>query len=232
MKGINIFTIISLLALITVACKDRKELKKENTTSEIAITDEQNIDNSPNWKGSYFGIIPCASCPGINTLITLNENGTYEKTVEYLGSDNSPKTMKGELTWDKEKSKITLEEDTYLVDGGKLFMLDKEGELITGELAENYILFKTELELQPDVNEGYYLHQFTGDDDNEYNIIFNTNPKIPTAFVQSKDFKQMLVQTQAWAKGAEYESGNLKLIAGKNKTSLFINNREIKLKEK
>lgn len=232
MKAVNIFTFIMALVLITTACKDKKESKKENTISEIAITDEQNIDNSLNWEGSYFGVIPCASCPGISTLITLNENGIYEKTIEYLGSDDSPKTTKGELIWDKEKSKITIEEDNYLVDEGKLFMLDKEGKVITGELAENYILFKTELELQPDVNEGYYLHQFTGDDDNEYNIIFNTNSKTPTAFVQSKDFKQILIQTQAWAKGAEYESNRLKLIAGKDKTSLFINDREIKLKEK
>lgn len=81
-------------------------------------------------------------------------------------------------------------------------------------------------------DKGYTLQKFIGDDNNEYSITFNTNPKIPTAFIKTKDFKKMLSQKQVWAKGAEYESNKIKLIAKGNKAILFVNDKKIELKEK
>lgn len=74
-----------------------------------------NVQNTADWVGTYFGMLPCGSCPGINTVITLNEDETFEKTTEYLESKDIPETIKGKLQWSKDKSIITIGENTYLV---------------------------------------------------------------------------------------------------------------------
>lgn len=234
MKKIKTFSfLIAVVVVFTFTnCKSNKKENTKEAIAETEILNKHNSKNAINWEGAYFGTLPCGSCPGINTLIILNKNKTYEKTVEYLESNDVPKTTKGKFTWNKEDSIITLENNFYLVGKKQLFRLDKNKKVVKGELAENYILNKTELEPEPDTNNGYYLQQFIGDDNKEYNIIFNTNPKVPTALIQTKDFKQMLFQTQVWAKGAEYTTNKTKLITNKNKATLFIGKKKINLKEK
>lgn len=61
--------------------------------------------------------------------------------------------------------------------------------MIEEDLVKNYILKKTELEPSLDANESYTLQQFKGSDNKEYNIVFDTNPKIPTALVETDNFK-------------------------------------------
>lgn len=232
MKKTKIFSFLIVVVLTFISCKNNKKENTKEAISETEILNKHSSKNAIDWEGAYFGTLPCGSCPGINTLIILNKNETYEKIVEYLESNDIPKTTKGKFTWNKEGSIITLEDNFYLVGEEQLFRLDKNKKVVKGELAKNYILNKTELEPEPDTNDGYYLQQFIGDDNKEYNIIFNTNPKVPTALIQTKDFKQMLFQTQVWAKGAEYATNKTKLIAKRNKATLFIDKKKINLKEK
>lgn len=226
------FLLLTTILLLNVACQNNTKLVKKETKTPVETTDIDNFQTTINFGGSYFGVLPCASCPGINTLITINTDGTYEKTVEYLASNDIPETTKGKFTLDKTRQVITMGEHSYLVAENQLFTLDENYKKIEGELAENYILTKTELEPALDSNEGYTLQVFTGNDNKNYNIIFNTNPKIPTAFVQTDGFEKILSQTQAWAKGAEYSGNNIKLTVKDNKATLIIKNKKVELKEK
>lgn len=232
MKKILLFT----LSLIIFSCKK----EKNNNDKEHKITNEEQVINKHsskknlNWDGSYFGITPCASCPGIKNFITLNNNNTYEKVTEFLESDDSPIFENGNFTWSKDKSDITLDDDNktiFRVSENKLFMLSKDGAMITGELEAHYILKKTEIKNCTDMDDGkgYYLHLFKGNDDITYNILYNTSKKVPTALIQSKELSKELIQTTSWAKGAEYEAEGYKLISKGTETTLFINRKEIKL---
>lgn len=233
MKTKFFFSLIITTFLIVLGCKNiKKPQEKDEKVSDEVTTSTHNSQNSIDWEGTYFGTLPCASCPGINTLITLNADGTYEKTVEYLESNDTPETTKGKFSWVKTSQIITIEENTYLVEENKLFSLDANHEKIEGELAESYILTKTELEPALDSNEGFTLQMFTGSDNKNYNIIFNTNPKIPTALVETDGFKETLSQTESWAKGAEYTKNNAKLTIQENKATLIIEGRKIELKQK
>lgn len=231
MKTTFFFPLLIVGLLTIVGCKNNKKTQEKDNKALSEITDAHNSQNTIEWEGTYFGVLPCASCPGINTLITLNANGTYEKTVEYLESNNTPQTTKGKFSWDKSGEIITIGENVYSVGENQLFYLDTNRKKIEGELAENYILTKTELEPALDANEGYTLQTFTGSDNKNYNVIFNTNPKTPTALVETDGFKRMLSQTQAWAKGAEYSGSNTKLIVRDNKATLIIKGNKIKLKQ-
>ncbi len=59
--------------------------------------------------GTYHGILPCASCPGIDTWVRIDKSGDnfYFKMVEnYLESKNGRFLSEGTATLNKEKLKL------------------------------------------------------------------------------------------------------------------------------
>jgi heat shock protein HslJ len=115
---------------------------------ERVLTENDNSKNSLDWNGTYKGITPCADCEGIATEITLNTDLTFTLKTKYLGKgDGKVFEEKGTFTWDKTGSTIILENlkgkpNQYKVGENKLIQLDMKGKIITGALAEKYILRK------------------------------------------------------------------------------------------
>ncbi|MCS6136746.1 copper resistance protein NlpE [Shewanella baltica] len=140
---------IALLALFTTACS---EAPKEDTavdTTQVQTEAAKTVpvgdtsQNSLDWAGSYEGVLPCASCEGIQTLITLQSDNSFVQETVYLGKDEKILKLMGKAAWDEKGQKITLEDGTqYLVGENQLIMLDTEGQRITGDLATNYVLKK------------------------------------------------------------------------------------------
>ena len=138
--------------LIYSCKKEVKQLEiKEDTIVEVAVDTMANSDNSQNsldWEGTYKGIIPCADCEGIKTEITIKYDLTYVIKTIYLGkADGKTFEKTGRFVWDKTGSNITLEElngkpSQYKVGENQLIQLDLEGKIITGALAEKYVLKK------------------------------------------------------------------------------------------
>ena len=115
---------------------------KEHSISVMASNSRDSVD----WMGTYSGIIPCADCEGILITITLNKNATYEMTMSYLGKDFEF-TSDGSFSWNDQGSMITLEKENegmkmFQVGENILFMLDIDGNRITGQFADHYILKK------------------------------------------------------------------------------------------
>lgn len=81
-------------------------------------------------------------------------------------------------------------------------------------------------------SDGYSLQVFTGNDNKEYSLIFNNNSQIPTVLLQSDNLEKLLTQTEAWAKGAEYETDDVKLTVKGAKATLLVNDKTIELTEK
>jgi copper homeostasis protein (lipoprotein) len=99
------------------------------------------------WAGTYSGVLPCASCPGIDTRITLDEDGDFERSSLYIDEDPDRKTETGRFSWNTAGSRITLESadgglQQYLVGENSLIQLDRNGERISGDLAGQYMLHK------------------------------------------------------------------------------------------
>jgi uncharacterized lipoprotein NlpE involved in copper resistance len=107
-------------------------------------------DNSAvslDWQGTYRGTVPCADCEGIETSITLNHDLTYTVKTKYLGKDEKVFEQRGTFAWNEAGSAIVLDDasgdpNRYLVGENALFQLDGEGNRITGDLAEKYVLRK------------------------------------------------------------------------------------------
>jgi heat shock protein HslJ len=133
-----IFGIGVLLSIPFQACKTGSK----NTSSSLPAADNSMV--SVDWPGTYYGILPCADCEGIETVLTLNKDLTYILKKKYGGKDDaSVHETKGSFTWNKEGSKVTLKGENpgqYLVGENQLFQLDQNGNRITGSLADKYRL--------------------------------------------------------------------------------------------
>jgi uncharacterized lipoprotein NlpE involved in copper resistance len=103
--------------------------------------------NALDWAGTYDGVLPCADCEGIETRVTLADDGTFTRTSTYLGRQAAPFEDAGRFTWDEAGRIVTLEAEdgatqSYQVGENVLFHLDRAGERITGDLAAMYELDK------------------------------------------------------------------------------------------
>jgi heat shock protein HslJ len=151
MKNSLIATITFSAALLFtgISCSTFKAAEKKVTTPTENLA-AHTSNNSLDWQGVYKGVLPCADCEGIETRITLKKDGTFQRTMKYLGKDDKVFSDEGKIVWDNSGNKITLKaenaEQLYQVGENVLFHLDKEGNRITGNLAENYKLMKNKMD--------------------------------------------------------------------------------------
>jgi len=160
------YSVFLFLLILTISCTEKKEEVVEETeveimetidvdtleefpeTIEVPITIGDNSRTSLDWNGTYLGNLPCASCEGIETKLTLNTDGTYHYTTHYFGlNDALEHEFLGKFTWDETGSNITLHgvngiPGKYKVGENQLWHLDMNGNRITGDLADRYILKK------------------------------------------------------------------------------------------
>ncbi len=103
-------------------------------------------NNSADFAGLYSGVIPAASAPGIDTCLLLQQDGTYILAQWYL--ENSPfrETLEqGSFQGPDSRSQIVLdngEKSRMELDKNTLYMLNKDGQRASGELAEYYQLYR------------------------------------------------------------------------------------------
>ncbi|GHT35750.1 hypothetical protein FACS189414_0290 [Bacteroidia bacterium] len=148
----KIFFSIVAVAVLSVASFVSCGGGQQKKSKEVVVTNmADNSRTSLNWGGKYTGVIPCADCEGIKVTIVLNPS-TYELSYLYLGrQDNTPTQIVGDFSWDETGSIVNLKNDAgippyYQVGENRLTQLDMEGNRITGELADKYILAQTAAE--------------------------------------------------------------------------------------
>jgi len=128
------------------ACKSKGKKQAQAETESVAV---ENSRDNLNWIGSYSGVIPCADCQGISTQITLSADNTYQIKWKYQGKDDETFKKSGTFRWDDDGNIITLEglepdkfPVRYKVGEEHLLQLDMDGNVITGELADKYMIHK------------------------------------------------------------------------------------------
>ncbi len=149
MKYRIIFPLAILCAACLLNCKTAAPATRE---TEQAARD--NSRNSLDWPGSYFGVLPCGDCPGIETTITLRKDLTCSFKRKYLGKTDLIVESSGSFSWDTNGGIIMISEpgispgqERYLVGENQLIKLDMQGNRITGDLAGQYILGKVNTDI-------------------------------------------------------------------------------------
>ncbi len=150
--------LLSVFSLFILSCSkpaETQEIEEEKT--ETIIEEEvparlptgDNSQNALDWPGTYFATLPCASCEGIETWVTLNQDGTFELKTHHMGlNDDREEIFTGKFIWDETGSMVTLQgliggaPGKYKVGENQIWHLDHEGNRIEGDLADHYILKK------------------------------------------------------------------------------------------
>lgn len=159
MKRHFLFSAVLALGLSFYGCKNDKEATPESEAQVPVSTSNTETqrhhgdtsETSLDWNGQYKGTLPCADCEGIETTLTLKSDGTYIKSVVYLGKDDKPFIDRGNFLWNDEGTAVILDlEDSgtqaYFVGENRIWHLDADNNKITGDLADNYILEKNHMD--------------------------------------------------------------------------------------
>lgn len=149
--GMSVFVPMALLCsvLLLQGCSPANEPATiDNTSQQAALPLGDTSQNALDWDGTYQGVLPCASCEGIETRLALRDDGSYHLVTVYLGEEpDNQFEQHGKFHWDEQGRVIKLDvpegEPVYFrVEENAVRQLDLQGELISGPLAEHYRLNK------------------------------------------------------------------------------------------
>ncbi|MEN8125025.1 MAG: copper resistance protein NlpE N-terminal domain-containing protein [Bacteroidota bacterium] len=106
--------------------------------------------------GTYLGMLPCADCEIIIYRLQLNNDKTYQSKITYQGKSDKPILVKGTYTINN-RLLIQLDEQAgsmnlFQKESKGLLLLDKNGNKITGDLADNYSLLPITKEVSNNKN--------------------------------------------------------------------------------
>lgn len=134
--------IFFLLHITLVACISSKQQ---------ANLDMHTSQSSLDWAGWYQGLLPCADCLGIETIVQLHADNTYQLSQQHTGKTGRS-SYTGIFSWEANGNKITISDNKqkfrFQVSENKLFWLDRTSKKIKKDMAIHYILTKHENNIQ------------------------------------------------------------------------------------
>ena len=150
MRKLRLLIAVATFAIMSCTnqgSKQNDESQAAPAFEEEAIIDMHTSEISLDWAGVYEGTMPCASCEGIETVVELKDDHTFTASFTYIGGEEDfTTTNEGKFTWDDSGQIVTLVDgdDTsqYKVGENHIILLNENGEVNTGELAEFYVLQK------------------------------------------------------------------------------------------
>lgn len=102
-----------LFGLFLTSCNLTKK------TSNTANSDSHTSQNSLDWQGSYFGVTPCASCPGIETELTLTNDLNYVLTRKYIDNEETY-TTEGKFSWEAQADNLSVTETSLSLNKARM----------------------------------------------------------------------------------------------------------------
>lgn len=227
-----------LLYLLGLAACTHQEKGGQSTEAK------KNKHQEADWVGVYRGVLPCADCEGIVTMIHLKNDLTYVKSMQYKGKSSELFTQSGSFQWNKKGNGIILKpwakegtsdeksaevsdaltlgkemKEEYKVEEGRLVKLDENGKSIEGELAPNYVLQKAEFD--KDIREKYWkLIELNGK-----TIVFAETQKRETHLVLRSNDKRVIGHggCNAFSGTYELQAGNRIKFLELTSTEMFCN---------
>ena len=102
-----------------------------------------------NYQGTYQGVLPCikSDCKEIELSVQLLQDQQYIYATKRIGIDDEPLLTTGIFDYDTINQIITLEQianvpNSFYIEEGKIYQLDKNEQKIKGPDANRYILLK------------------------------------------------------------------------------------------
>ena len=142
----RIHTLILCATLTLAACSsgDKSDALPEPVMGGQPL---QNARQSDVWLGTYQGILPCANCEGIATMLVLEPGGSYTMRTRQLGIEDKDRKYQGQYDW-LNNSQLRLSGESqpkiFTIHDGYLQAAMPDGKPIPAHPGANYRLEKTQ----------------------------------------------------------------------------------------
>ena len=110
------------------------------------------VDKSQQFRGVYYGYLPCKDCAGIKMTLSLKNKKNYLLVTQYAQESIREFYEKGKYAWDDKSRTVTLtpRKDSsvrklHIKDEGTLILLTSEGpHMKTGQDKDKYALRRSD----------------------------------------------------------------------------------------
>jgi uncharacterized lipoprotein NlpE involved in copper resistance len=129
-----------------------REMNHQQNNPHAAHQQAAPIDKSLDFRGVFYGYLPCSDCNGIKTILSLKQHNNYLLVTQPARDSSREFYEKGKYTWDEATQRVTLTPRndaaprTYAInDEGTLEQLNGDGKHFTGSIAERYTLRRSDM---------------------------------------------------------------------------------------
>ena len=131
---------VLLTGLFAVSCSKKEETKAETPQAVEADSAQAQPEEAAKAEapkkhvGEFSGKLPCADCPGIETKLTLNEDGSFLLDETYLEKKDGQFNAKGSYAVSEDGAFVTLKEEgndkprVFLVEEDAAYLVEKVGD--------------------------------------------------------------------------------------------------------
>ncbi len=131
---------VLLTGLFAVSCSKKEEAKTETPQAVEADSAQAQPEEAAKAEapkkhvGEFSGKVPCADCPGIETKLTLNEDGSFLLDETYLEKKDGQFNAKGSYEVSEDGAFVTLKEEgndkprVFLVEEDAAYLVEKVGD--------------------------------------------------------------------------------------------------------
>ena len=131
---------VLLTGLFAVSCSKKEEAKTETPQAVEADSAQAQPEEAAKAEapkkhvGEFSGKLPCADCPGIETKLTLNEDGSFLLDETYLEKKDGQHNSKGSYEVSADGAFVTLKEEgndkprVFLVEEDAAYLVEKVGD--------------------------------------------------------------------------------------------------------
>lgn len=109
------------------------------------------IDKSLEFRGVFYGFLPCNDCNGIKTTLSLKQKNNYLLVTQPARESSREYFEKGKYSWNEETRMVVLTprkeappRQYRIEDEGTLIQLNSDGTPITGDDKDRYILRRSD----------------------------------------------------------------------------------------
>ena len=131
---------VLLTGIFAVSCSKKEEAKAETPQAVEADSAQAQPEEAAKAEapkkhvGEFSGKLPCADCPGIETKLTLNEDGSFLLDETYLEKKDGQFNAKGSYEVSADGAFVTLKEEgndkprVFLVEEDAVYLVEKVGD--------------------------------------------------------------------------------------------------------
>jgi hypothetical protein len=126
-----------------------REMSNQQNTDHA--THENPIDKSLEFRGVFYGFLPCKDCNGIKTTLSLKQHNNYLLVTQPARESSREYYEKGKYSWNDENHTVVLtprkESDIrqyHIENEGTLVQLSSGGARMTGDEAGRYVLRRSD----------------------------------------------------------------------------------------